>query len=195
MQSDQTTHTWNRLCHYGFAELVHSVRLERLGEGLAIRSGEMVATHWVDELVAEASAFGSSGAMPESLVIAYGMEDVVHASTGEVSKERPWLRQVRSGVASQRLSREWCFPLSTLLHFFDLVFDNDSLVDHLLEILVVGIEKLELNLIVEPIQEGFLFLFIHINLIRCTPWHLSEFIEVLIHSHSVLLQFGELLLF
>jgi hypothetical protein len=54
-----------------------------LGEGLAVRSGEMVATHWVDEPVAEASASGSSGATPKSSVVAYGMEDVVHSSTGE----------------------------------------------------------------------------------------------------------------
>jgi hypothetical protein len=33
--------------------------------------------------VAEVSASGSSGAAPESSVIAYGMEDIVHASTGE----------------------------------------------------------------------------------------------------------------
>jgi hypothetical protein len=62
---------------------VHSVRLERLGEGLVVRSGETVAAHWVDEHVAEASAFGSSDVAPESSVVAYGMEDVVHASTGE----------------------------------------------------------------------------------------------------------------
>jgi hypothetical protein len=59
------------------------VRLERLGEGLAIRSAETVAAHWVDEPLAEASASGSSDAMPESSVVAYGMEDTVHASTGE----------------------------------------------------------------------------------------------------------------
>jgi hypothetical protein len=55
------------------------MRLERLGEGLAACSAKTVATHWVDESVAEASASGSVGAMPKSLVVAYGMEDVVHA--------------------------------------------------------------------------------------------------------------------
>jgi hypothetical protein len=35
---------------------VHSVRLERLGEGLAVRSGKTVATQWVGDSVAEASA-------------------------------------------------------------------------------------------------------------------------------------------
>jgi hypothetical protein len=61
------------------------------------------------------------------------------------------------------------FPLSILLHLFDLVFDNDSLVDHPLEILVVGIVKLKLNLTVESIQEGILCLCININIIRCIP--------------------------
>jgi hypothetical protein len=58
---------------------VHSVRLERLGEGLAIHSGQTVAAHWLDEPRAEASASGCLGAAPESSVIAYGMEDAVHA--------------------------------------------------------------------------------------------------------------------
>jgi hypothetical protein len=79
MQSNKSTHTSNRLCHYSFPELVHSVRLERLGEGLAVCSSETVATHWVDEPVAEAYASGSSGAMPKSLFIVDGMEGAVHA--------------------------------------------------------------------------------------------------------------------
>jgi hypothetical protein len=59
------------------------VRLERLGEGLAIYSGEMVAAHWVEEPMAEASASGSSDAMPKISVVASGMEDVVRASVDE----------------------------------------------------------------------------------------------------------------
>jgi hypothetical protein len=45
MQGDQSTHTSNRLCHYDFPELVHSMRLEWLGKDLAVRSGETVAAH------------------------------------------------------------------------------------------------------------------------------------------------------
>jgi hypothetical protein len=59
------------------------VRLEWLGEGLAVRSGKMIAAHWVNEPVAKVSASRSLGAAPESLVVAYGMEDIVHASAGE----------------------------------------------------------------------------------------------------------------
>jgi hypothetical protein len=69
----------------------------------------------------------------------------------QVSKERPWLRQARLGVASWRLPQEWHFPLAILIHLFDLVLNNYSLVDHPLKILVVDVEKLELNLVIESI--------------------------------------------
>jgi hypothetical protein len=62
---------------------VHSVRLEQLGEGLAVCSGKTVAALWVDEPVAEASTSGSSDAAPESSVVAFVMEDVVLASVDE----------------------------------------------------------------------------------------------------------------
>jgi hypothetical protein len=86
-----------------------------------------------------------------------------------VPEERPWLRQVRSRVASGRLTLEWQFPFAIFLHLLDLVLDNDSLIDHPLEILIVCVEKLELDLIVESIQECILFLFISINFIQCIP--------------------------
>jgi hypothetical protein len=49
-----------------------------LGEDRAACSSEMVAAHWLDEPGAEASASESSGAVPESSVVAYGMKDTVH---------------------------------------------------------------------------------------------------------------------
>jgi hypothetical protein len=63
--------------------MVHSVRLERLGEGLAICSGETIVAHWVEEPVAEASASGSLDVVPESSVAVSRMEDVAHASADE----------------------------------------------------------------------------------------------------------------
>jgi hypothetical protein len=83
MQNDQSTHTCNKLHHYGFFELVHSMRLERLGKGLAVCSGETVPAHWVEEPVAEASTSGSLDTAPESLVTVSGMEGIVHASVDE----------------------------------------------------------------------------------------------------------------
>jgi hypothetical protein len=81
--SANTTHTQNKFCRYDFLEVVHSTRLERLGEGLAVCSGETVAAHWVEEPVAKASASRSLDATPKSSITIYGMEDVVHASADE----------------------------------------------------------------------------------------------------------------
>jgi hypothetical protein len=70
---------------FGFPKLVHYVRLEQLGEGLVVCSGEMVATHWIDLPIDEASASGSLDTTPENSVVASGMEDAVHESMSEPS--------------------------------------------------------------------------------------------------------------
>jgi hypothetical protein len=51
-----------------------------LGEGLDVCSGEMVAAHWVEEPMVEASTSGSSDVALESSVAVSRMEDDVHAS-------------------------------------------------------------------------------------------------------------------
>jgi hypothetical protein len=50
-----------------------------LGEDCVACSSETVAAHWLDEPAAEVSTSESSGAAPESSVVAYGMEDAAHA--------------------------------------------------------------------------------------------------------------------
>jgi hypothetical protein len=55
------------------------------------------------------------------------------------------LREVRPNITPRGLSREWHFPLPILLHFSDLVFNDNGLVDHVLEVGVVSVEQLELN--------------------------------------------------
>jgi hypothetical protein len=53
------------------------------------------------------------------------------------------LCEVRPNITSRGLSREWHFPLAILLHFSDLVFNDNGLVDHVLEVGIVGVEQLE----------------------------------------------------
>jgi hypothetical protein len=69
------------------------------------------------------------------------------------------------------MSLKWQFLLNILLHLLDLVLNNDGLVDHPLEILVVCVD-----------------------IIWRIPWQLSKSVEILIHGHTALLQFGEFLL-
>jgi hypothetical protein len=79
------------------------------------------------------------------------------------------LREARPSITPRGLSREWHFPLAILLHFSDLVFNDNGLVDHVLDVGVVGVERLELNVIIQPIQEHVLFLLIHADVIRGIP--------------------------
>jgi hypothetical protein len=58
------------------------------------------------------------------------------------------LREARSNVASGGLSIECYLSLAILLHFLDLVFNNNGLADHGLEVCVVCVEELELNVII-----------------------------------------------
>jgi hypothetical protein len=91
------------------------------------------------------------------------------------------------------LSREWHFPLAILLHFSDLVFNDNGLVDHVLEVSVVSVEQLELNVIIQPTQKHILFLLIRVDVVRGIPWQLNEWVEVLIHCHAAMFQVSEFL--
>jgi hypothetical protein len=68
-------------------------------------------------------------------------------------------------VASGGLSMEWHLPLA-ILHFLELVFNNNGLVNHVLEVCVVSVEQLELNVIIQSIQEHVLFLVISVDVVQ-----------------------------
>jgi hypothetical protein len=61
---------------------------------------------------------------------------------------------------------EWHLPLAILIHLLDLVFNNNGLVDHVLEVYIVHVEQLELNIIIQSIQEHALFLLISVDVVR-----------------------------
>jgi hypothetical protein len=79
------------------------------------------------------------------------------------------LGEARPNITSRGLSREWHFPLAILLHFLDLIFNDNGLVNHVLEVGVVGVEQLELNVIIQSIQEHILFLHFCADVIRGIP--------------------------
>jgi hypothetical protein len=79
------------------------------------------------------------------------------------------LREARPNITPGGLSKECYFPLAIFLHFSDLVFNDNGLVDHVLEVGVVGVEHLELNVIIQPTQEHVLLLLIYVDVIRGTP--------------------------
>jgi hypothetical protein len=79
------------------------------------------------------------------------------------------LREARPNITPRGLSREWHFPLAILLHFSDLIFNDNGLVDHVLEVGVVGVEQLELNVIIQPTQEHILLLLVCVDVVRGIP--------------------------
>jgi hypothetical protein len=79
------------------------------------------------------------------------------------------LREAGPNITSRRLSREWHLPLAILLHLLYLVFNDNGLIDHVVEVSVVGVEQLELNVIIQPIQEHVLFLLIHVDVVTSIP--------------------------
>jgi hypothetical protein len=84
------------------------------------------------------------------------------------------LHEARPNITPRGLSREWHFSVAILLHFSDIVFNDNGLADHVLEVGVVGVEQLELNVIIQPTQEHVLFLLIRIDVIRGIPSQLNE---------------------
>jgi Mg2+/Co2+ transporter CorC len=81
---------------------------------------------------------------------------------------------MRPNVASGGLSRESCLPLSILLHFLELTFNNNGLVDHVLEIIVISVEQLELNIIIQSFQEHVLLLFVSVDVFGGISGQLNE---------------------
>jgi hypothetical protein len=79
------------------------------------------------------------------------------------------LREARPNITPRGLSRECHLPLAILLHFLYLIFNDNGLVDHVLEVGVVGVEQLELNVIIQPTQEHVLFLLIRVDVARGIP--------------------------
>jgi hypothetical protein len=68
---------------------------------------------------------------------------------------------------------EWHLPLVILLHFLDFVFNNNDLVDHVLEVCVVSVEQLEFNVIIQFTQEHVL-LFIGVDVFGGVSRQLNE---------------------
>jgi hypothetical protein len=81
---------------------------------------------------------------------------------------------VRPNIASRGLSREWHLTLSILLHFLEFTFNNNGLVDHVLEINVISVVQLELNIIVQSFQEHVLLLFISVDVFSGVSGQLNE---------------------
>ncbi len=79
-------------------------------------------------------------------------------------------------------------------HFFQLVLDDDSLVNKMLKIWVVGVEQLELDLVIESLEKRIQLLLISVDLMQGVVRQLSELGDLLIHRHGPQFQILKLFL-
>jgi hypothetical protein len=59
--------------------------------------------------------------------------------------------------------------LTILLHFLQLILDDDGLVNQVLKIWVVSVEQLELDLILETLEKHVLLLLVSVDVIGGVP--------------------------
>jgi hypothetical protein len=154
--------------------VVHRAWSGHWSGGLVACSGKTVAAHWVEVVAVEASA-------REAWTLGLKIRPLCQKlRAGHLYwHRRPvhlgWLielvrlREARPNITPRGLSREWHFPLAILLHLSDLVFNDNGLVDHVLEVGVVGVEQLELNVIIQLVQEHILLLLIYVDVVRGIP--------------------------
>jgi hypothetical protein len=63
------------------------------------------------------------------------------------------LREMGLGVASGMLAQKTHLTLAILLHFLQLILNDDGLVNRMLKIWIVGAEQLKLDLVLEILEK------------------------------------------
>jgi hypothetical protein len=67
------------------------------------------------------------------------------------------------------LAQKIHLALTILLHFLQLILDDDGLVNQVLKIWVVSVEQLELDLILETLEKHVLLLLVSVDVIGGVP--------------------------
>jgi hypothetical protein len=67
------------------------------------------------------------------------------------------------------LAQKTHLALTILLHFLQLILDDDGLVNQVLKIWVVSVEQLELDLILETLEKHVLLLLVSVDVIGGVP--------------------------
>jgi hypothetical protein len=67
------------------------------------------------------------------------------------------------------LAQKTHLALATLLYLFQLILDDDSLINPMLKIWVVGVEQLKLDLILETLEKHILLLLIDVDVVGGVP--------------------------
>jgi hypothetical protein len=79
------------------------------------------------------------------------------------------LREAELCVASEMLTWKPHLVLAILLHFLQIVLNDDGFVNQMLKILVVSVEQLKLDLILETLEKCVMLLLIGVDVIGGIP--------------------------
>jgi hypothetical protein len=67
------------------------------------------------------------------------------------------------------LAQKHHLTFAILFYFFQLILDDDGLVNQMLKIRVIGVEQLELDLVIETIEKCMLLLLVGADVIDGVP--------------------------
>jgi hypothetical protein len=79
------------------------------------------------------------------------------------------LQKARPNVASGLLTQKHHPTFAILLHLLYVILDDDGLVNQMLKILVVGVEQLELDLIIKTFEKRILLVVVGADIIGGVP--------------------------
>jgi hypothetical protein len=65
------------------------------------------------------------------------------------------------------LARENHLALAIFLHLFQLVFNDNDLIDQMLDIRIVGVKQLKLDVVIESFEKHVLLLLIGVDIVGC----------------------------
>jgi hypothetical protein len=99
---------------------------------------------------------------------------------GSEGLTRLW--NVRSSITSWVLARENHLALAIFLHLFQLVFNDNDLIDQMLDIRIVGVKQLKLDVVIESFEKHVLLLLIGVDIVGCVST--TEWTDSGIHSPS-----------
>jgi hypothetical protein len=86
------------------------------------------------------------------------------------------LQEAGLGVASGMLAWKTHLALAILFHFFQLILNDYGLVNQVLKIWVVGVEQVELDLILEKLEKHVLLLLVGVDVVSGIPGQLNELV-------------------
>jgi hypothetical protein len=104
------------------------------------------------------------------LVLKLWAQDLHRCMTQEWGSDKlTRMQKVGPSVASRMLAQKHHLTFSILLHLFQLILDDDGIVNQMLKIWVVCGEQLELDLVIESLEKCILLLFISADIVGGVP--------------------------